>query len=227
MLNYLANNTRPELAMAVHQCARFCNEPMLSHERAIKRIGRYLLKHPKRGLIFEPIESRGIECFVDADFAGGWSQADADNAENVMSRTGYVIMYAGCPILWCSKLQTEIALSTAEAEYIALSQAMRQVIPMMNLITEISCIFDIYMPKPEVHCKVFEDNRSAITIAEANKFTPRTKHIALKYHHFRRYVKEKIIQIYPIGTQEQTADIFTKPLDDKTFLYLRKKLNGW
>ena len=126
-----------------------------------------------------------------------------------------------------SKPRSRCALSTAEAEYIALSQAMRQVIPMMNLITEISCIFDIYMPKPEVHCKVFEDNRSAVTIAEANKFTPRTKHIALKYHHFRRYVKEKIIQIYPIGTQEQTADIFTKPLDDKTFLYLRKKLNGW
>ena len=97
----------------------------------------------------------------------------------------------------------------------------------MNLIVEVSCIFDVYMPKPTIHCKVFEDNRSAITIAEASKFTPRTKHIALKYHHFRRYVKDKIIQIHPISTTEQTADIFTKPLDDKTFLYLRKKLNGW
>ena len=177
--------------------------------------------------MFNPDETRGIECFVDADFAGGWNQADADNAENVMSRTGFVIMYAGCPILWQSKLQTEIALSTAEAEYIALSQAMRQVIPLMNLIVEVSCIFEVFMPQPTIHCKVFEDNRSAITIAEASKFTPRTKHIALKYHHFRRYVKEKIIQILPIGTTEQTADIFTKPLDDKTFLYLRKKLNGW
>jgi len=227
MLAYLANNTRPELSMAVHQCARFCNEPMLSHERAIKHIGKYLLKDPDRGIIYEPDESKGIECYVDADFAGGWSQADADNADNVMSRTGYVIMYAGCPILWGSKLQTEIALSTAEAEYIALSQAMRQVIPLMNLLVEVSCIFDINLPKPQVHCKVFEDNRSAITIAEAGKFTPRTKHIALKYHHFRRYVKEKVIKLYPISTHEQTADIFTKPLDDKTFLYLRKKLNGW
>ena len=137
-------------------------------------------------------------------------------------------MYAGCPILWCLKLQTEIALSMAEAEYIALSQAMRQVILMMNIITEISCVFDIYVPKPEVHCKVFEDNCCIITIAKAQKFTPRTKHIALKYHHFCRYVKAKIIQIYyPIGTVEQTADIFMKPLDNKTFLYLRKKLNGW
>ena len=78
--------------------------------------------------MFDPNETRGIECFVDADFAGDWSQADAKNADKVMSRTGYVIMYAGCPILWCSKLQMEIALSTAEAKYIALSQAMHQVI---------------------------------------------------------------------------------------------------
>ena len=227
MLNYLASNTRPELSMAVHQCARFCNDPKLSHEKAVKQIARYLLRDPQRGIVYEPDPARGIECFVDADFAGGWSRADAESAENVMSRTGFVIMYAGCPIIWISKLQTEIALSTAEAEYIALSQAMRQVIPCMNLLIEISCVIDIPMPKPEVHCKVFEDNRSAITIAEANKFTPRTKHIALKYHHFRSYVKSKAIQIFPIDTKEQTADIFTKPLDEQPFLYLRKKLNGW
>jgi len=75
--------------------------------------------------------------------------------------------------------------------------------------------------------QVFEDNRSAIAIAEANKFTPRTKHIALKYHHFRNYVKNKAIQIFPIDTKEQTADIFTKPLEDSIFPYLRKKLMGW
>ena len=121
-----------------------------------------------------------------------WNQADADNAENLMSRTGYVIMYAGCPIVWSSRLQTEIALSTAEAEYIALSTALRQVIPMMHILSEISCVFnDLYMPKPDIHCKVFEDNRSAIVMAESTKFSPRTKHIALKYHHFRSYVKKQ------------------------------------
>jgi len=189
------------------------------------------LRDPQRGIVYKPDPTRGIECFVDADFSGGWSRADAESAENVMSRNRFVIVYAGCPtcIISISKLQTEIALSTAEAEYIALSQAtcMRQVTPCMNLLIEISCVIDIPMPKPEVHCKVFEDNRSAITIAEANKFTPRTKHIALKYHHFRSYVKSKAIQIFPIDTKEQTADIFTKPLDERPFLYLRKKLNGW
>lgn len=227
MLSYLTGSTRPELAMAVHQCARFNAGPMLSHERAIKRIGRYLIENQDRGIVYTPDKTKGIECYVDADFAGGWSQADAENPENVMSRTGYVIMYAGCPVLWCSKLQTEIALSTAEAEYIALSQAMREVIPLMNFMAEVSCIFDLDVPKPKIKCKVFEDNRSCISIAEASKFTPRTKHIALKYHHFRRFVKEGTIEIFPIDTSEQTADIFTKPLDDYAFLYLRKKLNGW
>ena len=78
---------------------------------------------------------------VDADFAGSWDAGDAHTPESVLSRTSYVIMFAGCPISWCSKLQTEIALSTTEAEYIALSQAMREVIPFMTLLEEVNTIF--------------------------------------------------------------------------------------
>lgn len=124
MLTYLQGNSRPEISMAVHQMARFCNMPMLCHEQAITRLGRYLLHTKDRGIVYKPDLSKGLECYVDADFAGGWSSADADDADNVMSRTGFIIMYANCPIYWVSKLQTEIALSTAEAEYIALSQAL-------------------------------------------------------------------------------------------------------
>ncbi len=64
----------------------------------------------------KPDAQRAIEVFVHADFAGGWDPADAMNAESVYSRTGYVILCAGCPIFWHSKLQTEIALPTVEAE---------------------------------------------------------------------------------------------------------------
>jgi hypothetical protein len=98
------------------------------------QLGCYLLDTRKRGIIYNPDKYLGLECYVDADFAGGWSQADLDNAENVLSRTGYVIMYANCPIHWVSRLQTEIALSTTEAEYIALSQALRNVIPLITLL---------------------------------------------------------------------------------------------
>ncbi len=72
MLNYLQGNTRPEIAMAVHQVARFCNDPKLCHEKAVMRIGRYLLHTHDRGIIYEPDKSKGLECYVDADFAGGW-----------------------------------------------------------------------------------------------------------------------------------------------------------
>jgi hypothetical protein len=107
------------------------------------------------------------------------------NAGNVYSRTGwYVIWYAGCPIQWQSKLQTEIALSTAEAKYIALSQALRETLPMTNLMKEISVIFPLYLPLPKFIIKVREDSQSCIAMANNPKLSPQTKHIAIKYHHF-------------------------------------------
>ncbi len=227
MLSYLTGSTRPDISMAVNQCARFSNDPKLSHERAVKRIGRYLHGTKERGIIFTPDPKRGLECFVDADFAGGWNILEPGNPDNVLSRTGFVIYYAGCPILWKSKLQTEIALSTTESEYIALSQALRDVIPMMALLLELNKLVTLHIPKPEIHCKVFEDNNSCIAVAESPKFTPRTKHIAIKYHHFRGFVKNKSININHIATTEQIADIFTKPLEGALFVYLRKKLSGW
>ena len=227
MLNYLQGSTRPDIAMATHQCARFSADPKASHERAVRYIGKYLLGTKDRGIIYRPNPKKGIECYVDADFAGGWAKADADNPENVLSRSGYTVYYAGCPVMWSSRLQTEIALSTAESEYIALSSAMREVIPLMSLLTEVNCIFEVYNPEPKVMCKIFEDNESCIAMAKTQKFSPRTRHISLKYHHFRRFVEKGIIEIHSIDTAEQTADIFTKPLVPQTFTYLRKKLCGW
>ena len=130
-------------------------------------------------------------------------------------------MYAGFPLTWCSKLQTEISLSTIESDYIALSQAMREVILFMNLMVEVGKVFPLHNPKPESHCKVFKDNNSCIRVAESSKFTPRTKHIAIKYHHFRKHLADKTISIYKIYTKDQLAGIFTKPLDIIIFRKLR------
>ena len=80
----------------------------------------------------------------------------------MFSRTGYVIYYGGCPIIWHSKLQSEISLSTTEAEYIALSQSMRDTIPLMALIEELALVLLIIIEKTKVHCTVFEDNNSCI-----------------------------------------------------------------
>ncbi len=97
-------------------------------------------------MTYTPDPTKGIEVYEDANFAGGWDPGDAMNADNVYSQTGYVIQYAGCPIYWQSKLQTEIALSPAEAEYIALSQALRETLPMTSLMKEINVIFPLYLP---------------------------------------------------------------------------------
>ena len=238
MLNYLCG-TRPDILFAVHQCARFCEHPKLSHEKAVKRIVRYLKNTPNEGVVLRPDSSRGIQCYVDADFAGSWNSTDSDDPSSVYSRTGYVIMYAGCPIVWVSKLQTEVALSTTEAEYIALSQAMRDLIPLLGLLEELSPVLKLSTDKPDVHWKacgyengqfvadLFEDNRGAYELAKAPKMRPRTKHIAIKYHHFREVVSNNTIRIHPIGTKDQVADIFTKGLARDQFQFLRKLLCGW
>jgi hypothetical protein len=175
-------------------------------KKLIMRLGCYLLDTRKRGIIYKHDKNVGLECYVDANFAGGWSQANSDNAENVLSRMGYVIMYANCPIHWVSRLQTKIALSTAEAEYIALLHALRDVIPLITLLQEIITVFPVHVKTPYFFCKVHKDNQSCITMATSQKFSPRTKHIALKYHHFCSHIKNGQIKIAYCRTAEQKAD---------------------
>ena len=133
-LSYIQAMVRPDITFATQQCARFCNNPGRDHEEAIKRICRYLLKTKSQGLTLRPDKSKGLECFVDADWAGSWTQASSHDPLSTHSRTGFIITYAGCPILWKSKMQSLIALSTTEAEYIALSTALREVIAIINLL---------------------------------------------------------------------------------------------
>ena len=107
MLNYLVTCTHPELSFAVHQCARFCSAPKRSHEQAIKRIIRYLIntkRNNSQGIIYRPDKTRCIDVYVDASFAGEWNEAWSEDSSSVMSRTGFTIMYAGCPVVWASKL---------------------------------------------------------------------------------------------------------------------------
>jgi hypothetical protein len=132
----------------------------------------------------------GTECYADADFAGGWNIPTSADADNVMSCTGFVITYANCPIYWANCLWTEIALSTAKAEYIVMSSALCKVIPPMTLIKELHTIFPVHINRPNFFCKVHENNQSTIRMATSDKFTPQTEHIALKYHHLCRHVKK-------------------------------------
>jgi len=130
------------------------------------------------------------------------------------SRTGFVIRYTSCPIIWNSKLQTEVALSTPESENIALSSATREILPLIELIQELDergCGLSSY--PSNVVCRVFEDDSGAVELVTSTKppkIRPRTKHINTKYHHFRVKVLDGTLQIQPILTTEMLADILTK-----------------
>ena len=131
-----------------------------------------------------------------------------------MLRPRYVVMYANFPIIWCSKLQTDIALSTTEIKYIALSQALRDVIPLIRLLRGLQFVVDFSSKAPVIHCTVFKDNKGCIDLATAPKMRPRTKHIALKYHNFQSFVQDKTVSIQYVETSLQIAAIFTKTLND-------------
>ena len=104
---------------------------------------------------------------------------------------------------------------------------MREVIPLMGLLSEFSKVFGIIKKTLDMKCSVFEDNNSCLALAKAPRMNPKTKFIFLKYHHFCGYVQNKTVDILPIDTTEQIADIFTKSLLDVQFQYLQKKLSGW
>ncbi len=228
MLLYLSSNSRPDIAFAVHQCARFTHSPKQSHAKAIKRIVRYLKGTADRGLIMRPTKELKIDCFVDADFAGLWGAEDPDDPISVKSRTGYILTLGNCPLLWVSKLQSEISLSTMESEYVALSTAMRDVLPMRRLVTAVAkAITGEDQVESIAHSDVFEDNNGALTLATIPRMTPRSKHYGTKYHFFRQHVQSGELKINKIATKEQLADIMTKGLPRETFTYLRDKLMGW
>jgi hypothetical protein len=227
-LNYLEKNTRPDLSFAVHQCARFCSQPKKSHATAVKYIGRYLASTKDKGIQVIP-NTKGFECYVDASHAGDWRQsAAADDPSTARSRTGYVILFAGYPVVWASKLQTEIALSVTEAEYIALSTAAREILPLISLAKEASKKKIIEkMNAPTIKCKIFEDNIRAVEMANVPKMRPRTKHLNVKYHFFRQFVQKGILIVEHIAGNLQMADILTKALEVLTFQKHRKKIMGW
>ena len=137
MLLYLAANSHPKIAYAVHQCTRFTHNPKASHGAAVKRICRYLQGTKLKGLILKPSKQLTVDCFVDVDFTGQWNVENPEDPLCVKSWTGYVLLVGNCPVQWVSKLQSEISVSMMEAEYISLSMAMQDLIPLQTLVDEV------------------------------------------------------------------------------------------
>jgi hypothetical protein len=230
MLQYLQAHSRPDITFAVSQCARFTHRTRRSHEVAVERIGQYLKATQDEGLILQPTGLFDIECYVDADFAGLWPYEDKHDPSCVKSRTGFVICISGCPVIWSSKLQTDIATSTMEAEYNGLSMSMRDLLPFKQLFLAVSSGIGLgHDVCTAFKTTVWEDNNGALSLAnmEPGRMTPRSKHYAVKYHWFRSHLSPNSVEVKKIDTNLQKADIFTKGLRIEKFRAIRKLLCGW
>jgi histone deacetylase 1/2 len=232
MLQYLQGHSRPDITFAVSQCARWTHNPKRSHEEALQRIGRYLKGTKNLGLILHPAESADfeIDCYVDADFAGTWGFEHPQDPSCVKSRTGFVIFIMGTPVVWTSRLQTDIATSTMESEYNAMSMAMRDVIPLRRLTKDIIQGLggdDVKMT--HVKTTVHEDNHGCLRLGtmEPGRMTPRSKHYGIKYHWFRGKLKPNETEMAPVSSALQRADFLTKSLRRTMFEANRRLTCGW
>jgi len=228
MLLYLSSNSHPDIQFMAHQCACFTHTPKQSHQQAILWICCYLKVMEDKGLSFQPSNELTLDCYVDADFAGLYNVENHTDPMCVKLRTGFVLLLGSCPMLWSSKLQTEITLSTMEAEYIALSQAMRALLPLRSLLQEVGTKLNLsFLTKLVIKMRVWEDNNRAIALASnPMKFSARMKHMVIKYHFFPQHLGADI-SVLKVDMKEQLADLFTKGLPLDAFHELTNKLMGW
>jgi hypothetical protein len=149
---------------------------------------------------------------VDADFAGLWNAKQPNVVGNLRSRTGYLLTLGDTPVVWASKLQSVIALSTMESEFISLSAALKALILLRDTHFRISQALSLLY---ETKSHIFEDNQACITLATTDppRMTPRSKHIAICYFWFREHLRKcKDMKIIYIPTNAQRANHLTKPL---------------
>jgi hypothetical protein len=201
--------SRPDIMLSVCMCARFQADPKEAHLRAVKRTLRYLVYIPKFGLWYPRGSTFDLIGYSDADWAGC--------KINRKSTSGTCQFLGRSLVSWASKKQNSVALSTAEAEYIAAGHCCAQLLWMRQTLRN----YGYKLTKVPLLC----DNESAIYMADNPVEHSRTKHIAIRYHFLRDHQQKGDIEIAYINTKKQLADIFTKPLDEQTFNKLRHELN--
>lgn len=199
-LQYLANNTRPDIAFAVNHLARFLSNPSEEHISSARRVLRYIVKDPDRGINFVFEKRKPIlEAYSDADFAGDPSTS--------RSTSGSLIRLASGPICWRSHLQREVVLSTTEAEYLAATETCRQLQWVKSLFLELSLQDRV---EGVDRTNLYVDNQSAISLIKNHDNHKRSKHIALRNYYCRQLFNEGAIAVGYIQSNQQLVDSLTK-----------------
>jgi hypothetical protein len=197
MLLYLSNDTRPDIAYAVSQVARFCHSPKKSDASAVKTLVRYMHRTSKMGMNVKPTGTMDVDCYVNADLAGLHGRDPDRSTSSAKSQAGYIITLGGCPILWKSHLQSEILLSTLEAKYSALSSTMRTLLPLRSMLLEI--VAGVKLPHTftsTIKCQVFKNNNGALLfLAVSQRITNCNKYLQVKWHFFWQQVRDDTVAI--------------------------------
>jgi hypothetical protein len=191
--------SRPDIILSVCMCARFQAAPKDCHLRAVKRIMRYLVLTPNLALLHPKGSHFELLGYSDADYAE--CKVDRKSTSGTCQFLGQSL------VSWSSKKQNFIALSTAEAEYVATDSCCVQLLWIPQTLKDYGYTMN--------HIPLLCDNESAIKIASNPCEHSRTKHIDIWNHFLRDHAIKDDIVISHVGTNDQLADIFTKPLDEK------------
>ena len=206
-LMYLSVATRPDIAHAVSYLSQFNTCFGKEHWIAAKRVLRYLQGTKQLALTFKKTGKK-LYGLADAD----WASCTLDRR----SYTGYVFKYAGAPISWESRKQKTVALSTAEAEYMSLTEAAKEAIHLKTLLAEVDVQQEAVM--------IFNDNQAAQHLSQNPVVNSKSKHINIREHFIREVVKQGNIKLAYQKTEDMDADLLTKPIGRQKFSYLRSKL---
>ncbi|CAB1110066.1 unnamed protein product [Ectocarpus sp. CCAP 1310/34] len=212
-LLYLSRGSRPDITHSVMVLTKSMAKPGPKAMAKLKRVLRYLKGTTTIGITYTEDADGGdkLTAYADSDFAG-----DQDKG---YSTTGVVLYLAGGPVIWIAKNQTVLAISTFEAEVVALSKACLMVIHFRNLLESLKM-------KQKQATVLYEDNAGAVAFAKGSKITPRTKHIDVKFHHVRHLEDQNVVDVTYIDTNRQRADILTKSSGAVKFLQNRLILLG-
>ena len=208
-LLYAGIATRPDISHAVGAVSKFSSKPSEAHLTTVKRIFRYLKGTTDVSLKYRKFKSAQLIGYSDADYAG-----DLDDRH---STSGNVFLMCNGAVNWLSKKQPIVTLSTAEAEYVALSTATQEAVWLRKLLKD-------FGESQDQATMIMEDNQGTICIAKNPIEHSRTKHIDVRYHYIREALHEKIIELNYCPTEEMIADILTKPLPKGRFEILRDKM---
>ncbi|XP_050215239.1 secreted RxLR effector protein 161-like [Mercurialis annua] len=200
--------SRPDIMFSVCLCARFQSCPKESHYFHVKRIFKYLMGTQHLGLWYPRNNSFDLVSYSDADYAG--------SVIDRKSTSGTCQFLGNCLVSWHSKKQVSVALSTAEAEYVAAGSCCTQVLWIRQHLKDYGIVVD--------HIPLKCDNTSAINLSKNPIQHSRSKHIDIRHHFMRDHVQLGDVVLEFIDTNNQLADIFTKPLNEERMSFILREI---